>query len=88
MSRANEGANSAVAIWNFVMFPPWELGKPELRYMEPSSPKQSSPRIASGLSENLIRQIGGDRDAKLFALVRLHHEQYPEDEAQQRDETE
>jgi hypothetical protein len=39
-------------------------------------------RIASGLPENLIGQIGSQRDAKLFALISLNHEQDPKDHAE------
>ena len=39
--------------------------------------KALSPRIALGLSEDLIGEIGSDWDTKLFALVRLDHEQDP-----------
>jgi len=47
-----------------------------------SGRKELPPRLDSGLPENLVGQIGSQRDAKLFALISLNHQQDPKDQAE------
>src|SRR5580692_4418178 len=88
MSRANENELLGDVVCDFVRPPPWAIFASGCRDRKPDPPNGLPSRIASGLPENLIGQIGSDWDAKLFALVRLHHQQYPEDDAHEPDESE